>query len=105
MATDKDTSLNNDDTSGKSKSSKSSKLPKLSTSRPRELDSVGISLCIATQRSLQESNLEMPKIPKKKSKAGGGGGSANLNLGDEDSVDGGVGWSQKVAATRGRPKG
>ncbi len=47
----------------------------------------------------------MPKIPKKKNKAGGGGGSTNLNLGDEESVDGGVGRSRKVAAARGRPKG
>ncbi len=51
-----------------------------------------MSLGIATQRSLQESILEMPKIPKKKSKAGGGG-SANLILGDDHSVGGGVGRS------------
>ncbi len=62
-------------------------------------------LRMATQQSLQESSLEMLKIPKKKSKAGGGGGSANLNFGDEDSVDGGVSRSRKVAATRGIPKG
>ncbi len=68
-------------------------------------DSVGTSLRIATQWSLQESKLEMPKISKKKSKGSGGGGSANLELGDEDSVDGGVCQSRKLAATRGRPKG
>ncbi len=73
--------------------------------RPREPYSVGTSLRIATQQSLQESSLEMPKIPKKKNKAGGGGGSTNLNLGDEESVDGGVGRSQNLTAIRGRPKG
>ncbi len=52
-----------------------------------------MSLCIATQRSHQESILEMPKIPRKKSKAGGGCGNTNVNLGDEDSVGGGVGRS------------
>ncbi len=88
-AVDNDTVLNN----GKAKSSKSLKLSKLSTSHPCKPDSVGTSLPITTQRSLQESILEMPKIPRKKSKAGGGGGSANVNLGDEDSVGGGVGHS------------
>ncbi len=107
-AIDNDTSSNNDNTSGNGKSSKLPKLPKLpklSTSRPCEPDSVGTSLCIATQLSLQESILEMPKILRTKSKAGGGGGSANVNLGDEDSVGGGVGWSRKVATTRGRAQG
>ncbi len=105
-ATDNNTSSNNNNTSGKAnslKSLKSWKLPKSSKSRPREPDSVHTSLRIATQRSLQESILEMLKIPRKKSKAGDGGGSANLNLGDEDSVDGGVRRSQKVAETRGTP--
>ncbi len=90
-ATDNYTSLNHNNTCGNAKSLKSSKLPNLSTSCPCKPDSVGTSLHIATQQSLQESNLEMPKISKKKSKAGGGGGSANFNLGDEDSVDDGVG--------------
>ncbi len=87
------------------KSLKSLKLPKSSTAHPHEPDSVSTSLRIATQRSLQESMLEMPKIPKKKSKSGDGAGRANLNLGDDDSADGAVGRSRKVAATRGRPKG
>ncbi len=104
-AEDKDTSLNNNNISHNVKSSKSLKLPKSFTAHPHKPDSVGTSLRIATQRSLQESMLEMPKIPKKKSKSGYGDGSANLNLGDEDSADGAVGRSQKVAATRGRPKG
>ncbi len=54
-------------------------------SRPRELDSVSTSLCITTQRSLQQSILEMPKIPRKKGKSASGGGIANANLGDDDS--------------------
>ena len=111
-ATANDTVLNNNTISQnhhcKTKSSKSSKLSKLSTSRPCKLDSVSTSLCIATQRSLQKSILEMPKIPKKKRKAGRGG-SINLNLGDEDSVGGGVSHSsdrsRKGATTRGRVRG
>ncbi len=83
--------MNHDNICGNTKSSKSSKLPKSSTARPGKPDSVGTSLRIATQRSLQESNLEIPKIPKKKSKAGGGGGRVNLNLGDEVNVDDGFG--------------
>ncbi len=59
-------------------------------SRPCKPDSVGTSLHIATQRSLQDSILEMPKILRKKSKGGGGGGNANVNLGDDDSVGDGV---------------
>ncbi len=51
----------------------------------------------------------MPKIPKKKGKAASGGGSANVNLGDEDSGNGGVGGSSdrsaRGATTRGRAKG
>ncbi len=104
-AKDNDTSLNKDNICGNAKSSKSLKLPKSSTARPCKPYSVGTSLRIATQRSLQESSFKMLKIPKKKNKAGGGGGSTNLNLGDEECVDGGVGRSRKVAAARGRPKG
>ncbi len=99
--TDNNTSSNNNNTSGKVKSSKSSKSPKSSMSCPHELDSVGTSLCIATQGFLQESKLEMPKIPKKKRTVGGGDGRANLNLEHEDTVEGGVGLSRKVATIRG----
>ncbi len=92
----------------KTKSSKSSKLSKLSTSHPCEPDSVGTSLSIATQWSLQKSILEIPKIPRKKRKSARGGGIGNVNLGDDDSGNGGVGSgdrSEKGATTRGRVKG
>ncbi len=76
---------------------------------PCKPDSVGTSLCIATQRSLQESILEMPKIPKKRGKAASGGGSTNVNLGDDDCGNHGVGSSgdrsAKGATTRGRVRG
>ena len=80
-----------------------------SLSRPCKPDSVSTSVHIATQRSLQESIFAMPKIPKKKGKAASGGGSANVNLGDEDSGNGGVGGSSvgsvMGATTRERAKG
>jgi len=108
-AKDNDISLNDNNICGNAKSSKSSKLPKLSTARPCKPYSVGTSLRIATQRSLQESSLEIPMIPKKKNKVGGGGGSTNLNLEDEESGNGGVGGSgdRSVmgATTKGRAKG
>ncbi len=50
----------------------------------------------------------MPKIPRKKGKSASGGGIANVNLGDDDSGNGGVGSSDrsaKGATTRGRVKG
>ncbi len=65
---------------------------------PHEPDSVRTSLCTATQRSLEESILEIPKIPKKKGKAAGGGGSANLNLGNDDSDNSGVSRSSDRSA-------
>ncbi len=105
-ATGNDTNNSND---AISRDPKSTKILKSSTAHPREPDSVGTSLRIATQCSLQESILEMPKIPRKKGKAGGGGGNANVNLGDEDSAGDDVGQgrdrSRKGAATRGRVRG
>ncbi len=84
---------------------KSSKSLESSSPHPCKPDSVGTSLCIATQQSLEESILEMLKIPKKKGKAASGGVSANMNLGDEVSGNGGVGGSSdrsaKGATTRG----
>ncbi len=80
------------------RNTKSLKSSKSSSRHPRKPDSVGTSLRIATQRSLEESILEMPKIPKKNGKAGCGGGSTNVDLGDEDSGNGGVGGSSDRSA-------
>ncbi len=51
----------------------------------------------------------MPKISKKKGKTNSGGGSTNVNLGGEDSGNGGVGGSGDGSVmgetTRGSAKG
>ncbi len=80
-----------------------------SLSRPCKPDSVGTSLRIATKWTLQESIFAMPKIPKKKDETGGGGGSENMDMGCEDSGNGGVSGSSDGSeigvTTRGRAKG
>ncbi len=71
---------------------------------PSKPNSVGTSLCIATKQSLRESIFAIPKIPKERGKAGG----ANVNLGYDDSGNGGVSGSGDGsvmgATSRGRAK-
>ena len=80
---------------------------KKSSSRHHEPDSVGTSVRIATQRSLKEAVVDMPRVSKKKNNAPGDG-SATVNLGVEGSGEIGVGGSVESATgvtTRGKGNG